>query len=122
MGEYKNQILRDAKILLKKDNDDDDEILSLLIENCIGSVLAYCRLELLPYQLIGFVTNMTVKKYNEMYRADNGGGNIVRSITEGDRQIDFSVPEKASFEYAYKEILKPFINRRGRLTSEACGE
>lgn len=121
MGEYKNQILRDAKILLKKDTCDDDEVLSLLIENCIVSVLAYCRLELLPYQLIGFVTNMTVKRYNEMYSANNGGGNIVKSITEGDRKIDFSVPEKKSFEYD-TEILKPFINRRGRLTSEACGE
>lgn len=116
MGEYKKQILRDTKILLKKEDSSEDNILNLIIDNCINYVLSYCRLELLPYQLAGFVTNMVVRRYKEMYLADDGGGGVVTSITEGDRRIDFSVPTGTAEDF--KENLKPFVNRRGRLASE----
>ena len=118
MGEYKKQILRDTKILLKKEDSSEDNILNLLIDNCISCVLSYCRLELLPYQLIGFVTNMAVRKYKEMYLATDGGGGVVTSITEGDRRIDFSVPDETGLADDFKESLKPFVNRCGRLVSE----
>lgn len=118
MGEYKKQILRDTKTLLKKEDSSEDNILNLLIDNCISCVLSYCRLELLPYQLIGFVTNMAVRKYKEMYLANDGGGGVVTSITEGDRRIDFSVPAEMGLTDDFKESLKPFVNRRGRLVSE----
>lgn len=119
MNKDTEQILRDAKKLLKIEDGSEDEVLMLLAEDCISSVLAYCRIDILPYQLFGFVARMTAKKYEQEIKSGSGGG-LINSVTEGDRRIDFGVPNIITEEYAQR--LKPFINRKGRLPSQMKNE
>ena len=121
MGYEKNQILADAKLLLKIDSSDEDAILSFLAEDCMAAVMSYCHLEFLPYQLLGIVAQMTAGRYRQEYQRGDGGDNAVSSITEGDRKIEFSVPEKKNITEDYAERLKPFINRKGWMPSEQKG-
>lgn len=112
-----NQVIRDAKMLLKLEDGDGGEALAFLAEDCVNAVLAYCRLDFLPYQLIGLTARMTA----DMYRTEfENGGRDISSVTEGDRKIDFSVPVR-NIE-AYAERLRPFMNIKGRLPSEKGAE
>ena len=110
------QILRDTKTLLGIDDYSKDDILSLIVDDCVNAVLAYCRIEVLPNQLKGFVAQMAAKKYKVEYSSEEAG--VVSSVTEGDRRIDFSVPEQNGITGDYAERLKPFINTKGKVPSE----
>ena len=112
-----NQVINNAAMLLKLENGAAEEALAFLAEDCVNAVLTYCRLDFLPYQLIGLTARMTA----DMYRTEcENGGRDISSVTEGDRKIDFSVPIK-NIE-AYAERLRPFMNIKGRLPSEKGAE
>ena len=115
------QIMWDTKALLNITDSSADTVISLIIKDCINAVKAYCRLEILPIQLYGTVSQMAIKRYKSEYISNIGAAGDVTSVTEGDRRIDFSVPEK-NIIYDYAERLKPFINRRGTLPSEMEGQ
>ena len=44
MGDTKNEILDAVKLLLGIKDNDKDDVLMLLIEDTVNSVLAYCKL------------------------------------------------------------------------------
>lgn len=111
-----NQVVRDAKMILKIEDGVHEDVLTFLAEDCINAILAYCRLEFLPYQLIGIASRMTADIYRTEFA--DGGKDIV-SIAEGDRKFDFNVPEKGI--EAYADRLRPFMNIRGILPSEKNG-
>lgn len=114
-----SQIVGDVKLLLGITDNNGDRILELLIEDTITAVLAYCRIEVLPYQLCGLIAQMTVKSYRA-----NGYGAVetpteVKSISEGDRSISFEQKNGANGILSdYKSRLKPFVNLKGRVPSE----
>ena len=114
-----SQIVRDVKLLLGITDDKQDRILELLIEDTITAVLAYCRIEILPYQLYGLIAQMAVKSY----RANGYGAaetpTEIKSISEGDRSISFEQKNGANGILSdYKSRLKPFVNLKGRVPSE----
>ncbi len=110
------QILRDTKTLLGIDDYSKDEILSIIVDDCVNAVLAYCRIDVLPNQLTGLVAQISAKKYRTEYLSGEAG--VVSSVTEGDRRIDFSVPEQNGITEDYAERLKPFMNIKGKVPSE----
>ncbi|NLZ94349.1 MAG: hypothetical protein GX921_00800, partial [Bacteroidales bacterium] len=65
----KLKALNSTKMLLGMEDDDSDELLSFLIDDCISLVLSYCRIKELPKQLESLIATMSVR----MYR-DNGYG------------------------------------------------
>ena len=101
MENYKTEILNEVKILLGLNDDEKDDILSVIIESTVNYCLAYCRLEVLPYQLYGIIAQMCVQSYN---------AEGVKSIWEGDRKIEYSAD--------FTDKLKPFVCRRGFVPSE----
>lgn len=114
-----SQIVSDVKLLLGITDGNRDRILELLVEDTITAVLAYCRIEVLPYQLYGLIAQMTVKSY----RANGYGAaetpTEIKSISEGDRSISFEQKNGANGNLSdYKSRLKPFVNLKGRVPSE----
>lgn len=113
------EVLRNVKMLLGIADNASDGILELLIDDTITAALAYCRIEVLPYQLIGLVAQMTVKSYRA-----NGYGTAeapaeIKSISEGDRSISFEEKNGANgILNDYEARLKPFVNVKGRVPSD----
>lgn len=99
--DYKTEILDMVKKLLEINDDEKDEIIGIIIDSTVNYVLAYCRLELLPYQLYGIIAQLCEQQYK------NGD---IKSIWEGDRKIEYSAE--------FTDRLKPFICRRGFVPSE----
>ena len=62
MGDTKNEILDAVKLLLGIKDNDKDDVLMLLIEDTVNSVLAYCRIDVLPRQIVSFIPTFTVKR------------------------------------------------------------
>ena len=108
MGDTKNEILDAVKLLLGiKDNDKDD----VLIEDTVNSVLAYCRIDVLPRQIVSFIPTLTVKRY----AANQNGG--VKSVTEGERKVEYS-DDNYDYLKEYAIRLKPFVSRKVKVPSE----
>ena len=59
MGDTKNEILDAVKLLLGIKDNDKDDVLMLLIEDTVNSVLAYCRIDVLPRQIVSFIPTLT---------------------------------------------------------------
>ncbi|MCC8169727.1 MAG: phage head-tail connector protein [Oscillospiraceae bacterium] len=117
-----NEILENAKMLLGISDSDSDELLLFLIDDTIGAVMKYCRIDVLPYQLYGLTAQMVA----ETYRSRGYGGTDlyggVKSVTEGERCVEFDT-ELSCFG-SYVPRLEPFINKSARLPSdmEVCDE
>ena len=108
--DYRSQILADTKMLLGIEDDSKDDILNFIIDDTVNTVLAYCRIEILPRQLLGLISQMAASVYG---RLDINDG--IASITEGDRRIEYR--DTGVFD-EYTSRLKPFVNIRGILPSE----
>ncbi len=104
MGDTKTDFLNAAKLLLEIKNDESDELLSYLIDDCVNAVLAYCHIDILPRQLEGFIPRLAAAMYRE--RQQSG----IKSITEGERRVEYG-DTKTDFLTEYAERLRPFISR-----------
>lgn len=108
--DYRSQILADTKMLLGIDDDSKDDILEFIIDDTVNMVLAYCRIDILPRQLLGLISQMAASVFG---RLDINDG--IASITEGDRRIEY---RDAGVFDEYISRLKPFVNIKGTLPSE----
>ena len=106
MGDTKNEILDAVKLLLGIKDNDKDDVLMLLIEDTVNSVLAYCRIDVLPRQIVSFIPTLTVNQ--------NGG---VKSVTEGERNLEYS-DDNYDYLKEYAIRLKPFVSRKVKVPSE----
>ena len=106
----KTEMLTEMKRLAGVNDTSLDEVFSFIIEDTVNNVLAYCRLEVLPYQLCGLIPQMALSTYRTLVKS---GG--IAAITEGDRRIEYHIGDVLS---DYRERLSAFINRRARLPSE----
>ena len=104
MGDTKTDFLNAAKLLLGIKNDESNELLSYLIDDCVDAVLSYCRIEVLPRQLEGFIPQMAANAYTDRQK----GG--VKSITEGERREEYG-DTKMDYLTEYAQRLKPFVSR-----------
>ena len=111
MGDTKNEILDAVKLLLGIKANDKDDVLMLLIEDTVNSVLAYCRIDVLPRQIVSFIPTLTVKRY----AANQNGG--VKSVTEGERKVEYS-DDNYDYLKEYAIRLKPFVSRKVKVPSE----
>ena len=114
------EILPETKLLLGFTDEEHDELLTLLIETAVNDALAYCRLDFLPKQLYGLIAQITAK----LWRTEGYGGAAyaaVRTIQEGDRRIEFDLSADNALG-AFRDRLKPYVNKAGRLPSELDGE
>ena len=108
MGDTKNEILDAVKLLLGIKDNDKDDVLMLLIEDTVNSVLAYCR-------IVSFIPTFTVKRYT----ANQNGG--VKSVTEGERKVEYS-DDNYDYLKEYAIRLKPFVSRKVKVPSEVIAD
>lgn len=110
------KLLDDTKILLGMETAENDDRLRLIIEDTVNAILAYCRLEFLPGQLCSLVPRMCASAWHSLSFT---GDREIASLAEGDRSVTFSTGSTSAFADNYKNRLKPFINKRAQLPSEA---
>ena len=111
MGDTKNEILDAVKLLLGIKDNDKDGVLMLLIEDTVNSVLTYCRIDVLPRQIVSFIPTLTVKRYTAN---QNGGVKSERKVEYSDDNYDYLK------EYAIR--LKPFVSRKVKVPSEVIAD
>lgn len=106
-------------MLLGIEDNSQDSLLSFLIDDIVSMILSYCRIEVLPTQLIGLVPQIVMSQYRNRGYGGEETPMEVKSISQGDRSISFE-SKKASNDILnnYKSRLNPFINRKGRVPSE----
>lgn len=109
------EILNNTKMLIGISDNSSDELLSFYIEDTKAAILSYCRIEFIPKQLWGLISQIAADLYRHR---DN---NDVLSITEGDRKIDFSHSQKSVVDN-YRSRLRPFVNTLARVPSEILRE
>lgn len=120
MEDKNAEILADVKMLLGFEGSEHDDILLFLIGSVINDALAYCRLAFLPRQLYGIIARITVKLWQtEGYGGENYAA--VKLIAEGDRRVEFDLSAQGALG-GWRDELKPYVNRAGRLPSEVRGE
>ena len=113
------EILNNAKMLANisdaqadDGNEAADDKLIFYINDIIEAILAYCRIEFLPKQLYGLVSQIAARMYE-------GGDSNIKSLTEGERRVEFA-SAAPSVIGDYSERLEPFVNRAGRVPSEVA--
>ena len=106
------EILNNAKMLAAIPDETADEKLTFYINDIIEAILAYCRIEFLPKQLYGLVSQIAAKMYSD-------GGSNIKSLTEGERRVEFE-SSAPSVIGDYYDRLKPFMNIAGRVPSEVA--
>lgn len=121
------EILENAKMLLGVSAAEDtgesettDATLAFLITDTIDAVMKYCRIEVLPRQLYGLIAQIVCELYRSRGYGESGAA--VKSVTEGDRSVEFEGVSEVFSEFASR--LEPFINKSARLPSqlEASGD
>lgn len=111
MEDMKTEILSAAKAFLEINSDESDELLMILIDEAINAVLSYCRLEVLPRQLVSFIPVIAARQF----RSDKNVG--VKSVAEGERRVEYC-DEDYDFLSEYATRLRPFISRQIKLPSD----
>lgn len=117
--EQLNSALGALKMLLGIKDNEQDSLLSFLIDDTVNMILGYCRIEVLPRQLESLVPTIAV----DMYRAKGYGHEtapeVVKSISEGERSVSYAETNPDNDFFAnYHDRLKPYINRKGRVPSD----
>ncbi len=113
------ETLERLKMLLGIKNNEQDGLLSFLIEDTVNLILGYCRIGILPRQLESLVPVIAADMYRSKGYGQSEAPEVVKSISEGERSISFAEtnPDNKFFENYY-DRLKPYINRKGRVPSE----
>lgn len=109
----REQMLSAVKLILGIEDNKKDKLLAFIAEDTVNLVLAYCRIEILPIQLHGAVAQMCAGAYKRISKENID----ITAIAQGDRKLEFFVPAEDMLS-DFRERLKPFVNRRGRLPSE----
>ena len=122
----KANALETAKMLLGIEGDCRDNLLSFLIEDNINLILNYCRISDFPSRTKQAVLKFPVlpsRLKRATRRASYGqekADKVVKSETQGSvsKSYEDSTANDSHFLNNYRERLKPFINRKGRVPSD----
>lgn len=112
--------LETAKMLLGIEGDCRDNLLSFLIEDNINLILNYCRISDFPQELESLLPVMTADRYRRASYGQEKADKVVKSETQGSvsKSYEDSTANDSHFLNNYRERLKPFINRKGRVPSD----
>ena len=117
MENFKNEALSTVKMLLGIEDNEQDSLLSFLIDDCVNLILGYCRTESVPSKLESLIPIMVADLYR--IKIKDNSEKEVHSISEGERSIIFENSYNTDdFLREYEARLKPFVNRSGRVPSE----
>ncbi|MCI8404795.1 MAG: hypothetical protein HFE49_07835 [Clostridia bacterium] len=111
MGDTKTEMLTAAKMLLGIEDEKNDELLLFLIDDTESAVKAYCRLDVLPRQLVSLIPTLTANRYRLNMHED------IKSVTEGERRVEYS-DRNYDWLSGYAARLKPFVSRNVKLPSD----
>ena len=113
----KANALETAKMLLGIEGDCRDNLLSFLIEDNINLILNYCRISDFPQELESLLPVMTADRYRRASYGQEKADKVVKSETQGSvsKSYEDSTANDSHFLNNYRERLKPFINRKGRV-------
>lgn len=101
-----------------KDNE-QDSLLSFLIDDTVNLILGYCRIEILPRQLESLVPVIAADMYRRKGYGKETAPEIVKSISEGERSVSYAETTlENDFLTNYYDRLKPFVSRKGRVPSD----
>lgn len=114
-------VLMQLKTLLGIPDDNSlDELLNIVINECIDRVVGYCRIEEFPPLLESLLPIMAHRAYvlGGYGRADPVGQ--VVGVKQGERSVTYESPTNAGGDWImdFKDRLEPFRRKRGRLPSE----
>ncbi|MCI8521185.1 MAG: hypothetical protein HFE51_10455 [Clostridia bacterium] len=119
MENFKDEALNTVKMLLGIEDNEQDRLLSFLIEDCVNLILGYCRIEILPRQLESLVPTIAADAYRAKGYGQETAPEVIKSVSEGDRSVSYAETNPDNdFFTGYYDRLKPFVNRRGRVPSE----
>ena len=103
-----------------KDNE-QDSLLSFLIDDTVNLILGYCRISILPRQLESIVPVIAADMYRRKGYGKSEAPQVIKSVTQDKRSVSFkdsADTDTDEFLKEYEARLKPFRNRRGRIPSE----
>lgn len=115
----RNNALTTLKQLLQITDTKSDELLILLIDNCVARIKGYCRVDDLPEGLNYLVPVMAERVYKlGGYGSDSPGA--ITSIKQGERSISYESAVDIGGDWIndFEDQLEPYRKRRGRLPSE----
>lgn len=119
MENFKDEALNTVKMLLGIEDNEQDSLLSFLIEDCVNLILGYCRIEILPRQLVSLVPTIAADAYRAKGYGQETAPEVVKSISEGENSVSYeSTTPNSNFLSNYFERLNPFRNRRGYVPSD----
>ena len=82
-----NEALGTLKMLLGIKDDEQNSLLSFLIEDTVNMILGYCRIEVLPRQLESLVPTIAADAYRAKGYGQTAAPEVVKSISEGDSSV-----------------------------------
>ena len=112
------EALAKLKMLLGIKDNEQDDLLSFIIEDTENLVNGYCHTDTVPVKLESLIPVMAADMYRRKGYGQEEAPQKVKSISEGDRSISFGEFSTSEFLSEYESRLKPFRCRRGRLPSE----
>lgn len=121
MEAVKNEALTRLKMLLGIKGNEQDSLLSFLIDDTINLILGYCRISILPRQLESLVPTIAADMYRRKGYGKSEAPQVIKSVTQDKRSVSFkdsTDTDTDEFLKEYEARLKPFRNRRGRVPSE----
>ncbi len=115
-----DEAMETLEILLGIKDDEQNSLLSFLLDDCVNMILGYCRLEELPRQLESLVPVIAADMYRAKDYGQQDAPQTVKSISEGQRSVSYEsvVSDTDELLKDYRGRLKPYVNRRGRVPSE----
>ena len=112
------EALAKLKMLLGIKDNEQDDLLSFIIEDCENLINGYCHTDTIPSKLESLVPVMAADMYRRKSYGQEEAPQTVKAISEGDRSISFGEFSTDDFLSEYETRLKPFRCRKGRVPSE----
>lgn len=114
------ELLAKLKTLLGIKDDESDDILLMVLNDCVSRVLGYCRRRDMPDGLITLIPFMAVQAYRLGGYGQKDAKQTVTQVTQGNRSVSFDNGETTQKDWLndFKERLEPFRIRKGRVPSE----
>ena len=105
-------------MLLGIKDDEQDNLLSFLIDDTVNMIMAYCHIDVLPRQLESLVPKIAADMYRAKGYGDSKSPEVVNSISEGDRSVTYTETDNDKIFSNYYKRLDPFRKRKGRVPSD----
>lgn len=114
--------LETAKMLLGIKDDEQDGLLSFLIEDMENMITSYCHTKEVPAKLKSIIPQMAAEMYRRKGYGQANAPQVIKSVTEDKRSVAFHTNSLSTdtdeFLKEYEARLKPYRCKRGFLPSD----